>query len=77
MSVWLDRYFLLNSFLPGISVIGYLGFPEGTIRYFGGQPTPTAAAWCRIMGAGDALIAYMSYYASQSKSKEVKLFTLK
>jgi hypothetical protein len=73
---WLDCFLLANFFGAGSSVFIYLLVPDGTSIYFFQSSCPAAAAWVRIVAAGDAAIAFISIWAKLSKSSEVKVLAV-
>ena len=73
---WLDCFLLANFCGAGSSVFLYLFVPDGTSIYFFQSSCPAAAAWVRIVAAGDAAIAFMSIWAKQSNSHEVKILAV-
>lgn len=56
---FLKIYFLCTMVLTSMSVFLYVFLPDGTAKFFGGQPTPTTNFWVTIAGGGDSLVAFL------------------
>ena len=60
----------------GVAALGssllYLFVPDGTVKFFGGVPTPTTNTWIPVVAAGDILCAYLLFEAARTSSAEVK-----
>ncbi len=67
-----NAYFVGGMLFPLSSAPLYLFVPSGTVKFFGGKPTPSAAFWCSLAAGGDILFAYLCYTAWRSKSLEVR-----
>jgi len=78
MSKKQDRNQLFNAIcvFGGVAALGssliYLFVPDGTVKFFGGIPTPTTNTWIPVVAAGDILCAYLLFEAARTSSAEVK-----
>jgi hypothetical protein len=72
----LDLFLLANVFGAGSSTFIYLLVPEETCIFFFDSSCPAAAAWTRIVAAGDAAIAFVALWAKLSENCEVKLLAV-
>ena len=68
----LDAWLALGGVLAAASVPLYVFLPSGSIRNFGGTPSPTACMWVQTVAAGDALVAFLAWEALRSGSVETK-----
>jgi hypothetical protein len=48
---------------PVPSILLYALVPSGTVEYFNGTPSTTAAFWCSTNAAMDATIVFLCWYA--------------
>ena len=73
-------YLGVSAFLALSSVPMCLARPGGTVTHFGGRPSPaeapTAAFWCRLAAAGDALIGLLCIEAYRANDKAIMQRTL-
>lgn len=71
----IDAYFLFAATLCLVSCYLYFFLPHGTIKFFLGTPSTTAAAWVQIVTAGDVLVAFIFIYAYFAKAA-IKRFAI-
>ena len=72
----LDMFLLANVLGAGSSTFIYILVPEGTCIYFFSSSCPAAAAWVRIVAAGDVAMAFVALWAKISRSSEVKILAV-
>lgn len=68
--IW-NSYFGVNLLGAGASVFLYLLVPAGTVKSFGGSVNnESAASWCSIVAAGDALVSFLAAVALRYRTPE-------
>ena len=61
----------LTMILPWFSSLLYLFVPDGTIRYFGGIPTPSGEFWVQVVASGDIVIGFLALSGLKTRNSEV------
>jgi hypothetical protein len=59
----LTAYLWCGAVGPVPSILLYAIVPSGTVEYFNGTPSTTAAFWCSTNAATDATIVFLCWYA--------------
>lgn len=67
-------YFGSLAITPLPSILLYVLSPAGTVKFFGGVPSPSSRFWCSIAASGDALVSYLAWYVllSGGVSREIE-----
>ena len=73
----LDLFFLFGAVGPLPSIVLYVIFPNETVEYFNGEPSPTASFWCSVNGSADATISFLCFCALCTKSAEIKILVVR
>jgi hypothetical protein len=76
-SFLLKLFLLLGAFGPLPSIVLYVFFPTGTVLFFNGEPSQTAAFWCSTAASADATISFLCFSALMTNSMEVKQVVLR
>ncbi|CAF3627186.1 unnamed protein product [Rotaria sp. Silwood1] len=64
-------YLWLTVVLPWFSSLLYLLVPGGTIKYFGGVPTPSAKFWVQVVASGDIVIGFLALAGLKTRNSQV------
>jgi hypothetical protein len=73
----LNAFFLAGAVLPLPSIFLYVFLSTGTVEYFNGTPSATAAFWCSTNAAADATIAFLCWNALLTTRVEIKVLVLR